>query len=150
MELEPGNPDFVFRADTRPNVPEPPPVRLAGIDDVRTAAPAEAAGALVAFYTGLLGFWRLNADDGHEQKHRLTFRAQNADLVIDLKPVREAPPEMRATGVIVPSLSALQEKLREREIPFVFDQGLAPGEEVVTLRDPAGNWLAVRDSRQVS
>lgn len=144
LELEPAGP-ATFRpvADRRLKVPEPLPVRLVAVADVRLPAPAGAEHLLDALYVGLLGFQRAPESEG------LAYYADNAALRFDVveAPVRRT--DYRAVGVEVPSLAAAEEKLIGAEVEYERHRGLLPGEERLSLTDPAGNWVELVESRQV-
>ena len=144
FELEPVAGDFAPEPDNRPRMPEPLPVRLVAVDDVRMLLPAGFdEAALDAFYVGLLGFAR------HGDLERLTYRAENFSLTFDViePPLRRG--DMRPLGVEVPSLADLELKLIEAEAEYSRRRGLLPGEEAIVMLDPAGNWLEIIDRRGI-
>lgn len=143
MELEPATTSFKPTVDRRPRVPEPLPVRLLTVDDARLPAAAGLERPLDAFYVGVLGFAR--TDDGE----RLAYRADNFTLHFEViePPLRRE--DMRPLGLEVPSLADLELKLIEAEMEYARRRGLLPGEESITLLDPAGNWLEIIDRRGV-
>ena len=59
MELEEPTTEFHPVIDNRARMPEPLPVRLVAIEDVRLPAPAKIEEKLDAFYVTLLQFERL-------------------------------------------------------------------------------------------
>jgi len=143
MELEPATRTYKPAIDRRPRVPEPLPVRLVTVDDARLPSAAGLERQLDSFYVGVLGFVR--RDDGEA----IAYRADNFTLhftVIE-PPVRRD--DLRPLGVEVPSLSELEAKLLDAEIEYARQRGLLPGEESITLTDPAGNWLEITDRRAV-
>lgn len=144
MKLEEANSAFSPPSDRRPKLAEPPPVRLLAVDDARLPAPAGVEVQLDAFYLGLLCFER---DPGSDFP---VYRAENFRLHFD---VREPPiqrQDTRALGIVVSSLAALEEKLIDAELEHVRQRGLAPGQETIALLDPAGNWIEITESRDLS
>ena len=142
IELEPSA-GLGIRPDDRRQMPEPPPVWLHSVADVRLSASTTRADLLDAFYVGLLRFVRLEGDP-------LAYRAANFDLIFDL----EMPPIERdgiaPTRVIVPSLYVLRAHLATREIQYDYARGIDPGVVFVHLQDPAGNWLEISDARPIA
>src|SRR4051812_46633052 len=147
IELEPVTGPFKAEADARPRVPEPPPVRLVAVDDVRLEAKAGLEPQLDAFYVGILKFEREAAAEGTSV---LRYKAENFRLRIVMvdRPV-DREENLRMLGVAVPLLLALEHALIDREIVYERQKGLIPGQESLLLRDPAGNWLEITESRTV-
>lgn len=143
MELEEANNAFAPASDRRPKLAEPPPVRLMAVDDVRLPAPAGVEVQLDSFYLGMLRFERDAESDFP------VYRAENFRLHFDVHEPPIQRQDMRALGVIVPSLAALEEKLIGAELECVRQRGLAPGEETIALLDPAGNWVEITESREL-
>ena len=134
---------FKPSVDRRLKVPEPLPVKLVAVADVRLPAPAGVERQLDALYAGLLGFRRAPEAEG------LAYYAENFTLRFDVvePPVRR--PDFRAVGVQVLSLREAEEKLIEAEVEYTRQRGLLPGEERLVLVDPAGNWVELVESREV-
>jgi hypothetical protein len=76
LELETASHSVESKPDARPRVPEPLPVRLTAIEDVRLPAPAGVETELDAFYVGILEFQRVEGE--------LTYRADNFDLRFEI------------------------------------------------------------------
>jgi hypothetical protein len=134
---------FESAADTRPRMPEPLPVKLVTIDDAHLPAAAGREVELDAFYGAMLGFERLDVPE------TLAYRAENFDLVFD---VLEPPLErdtMRALGIEVLSLADAQRMLIDHQIEYIRQRGLLPGHDSILLQDPAGNWIALSESRAI-
>ena len=111
IELVEATSGAVPKADRRPRIPEPLPVRLVAVEDVRLTAKMEFADDLDAFYVELLGFER-----EHIQTHNI-YHADNHSLHILL--TNELPErDLRPLGVEVLSLRDVEERLNEREIIF--------------------------------
>jgi len=129
-------------ADIRPRIPEPLPVKLIAIDDVLLLAPPGIEDKLDAFYVDLLQFQRIQA--------LLAFQAENFALRFDIQPDLPVIHEsLRPQGVEVQSLLDAQRKLIDLEIEYIRQRGLTPGSESLLVRDPAGNWIELFESRLV-
>jgi hypothetical protein len=128
---------FVPQQDRRPLLPEPPPVYLELVADAHLPAINGSEKALDDFYIGLLEFER------DEKSHGLVYKAENFRLIFDLSETPAARPDFRLLGIIVKSLPILAEKLREAQIEFTEQRGLAPSEHCLILQDPVGNWLRI-------
>src|SRR5687768_3087108 len=70
MQLEQPSLPFKPVADRRLRVPEPLPVRLVAVNDMRVDAPAGRERELDAFYAGLLGMQRVAGE-------QIVYRAEN-------------------------------------------------------------------------
>lgn len=150
LELEP-DPDpkntFAPRPDRRPRMPEPQPVKLVSVDDVQLLALEGSEAALDAFYVGILKFEKLDAESMEPQP---AYRAENFLLRFELgePPVLERD-GMRFQGIEVGSLADTELQLIEAEIEYERQRSLQPGRETLVLRDPAGNWIELHESREV-
>lgn len=131
------------RADDRPTLPEPPPVRVVALRDVVLPAVAGLHDKLAGFYIGLLRF-RRSSDDP------LSFEAENVtlrfNLVVDFPLERD---HTRPLGVQVPHYHEVLEHLEASKSDFEVVRGLVAGNDAILLRDPAGNWIAVGELREV-
>lgn len=141
IELEPST-GLKPKADLRPHMPEPPPVKLLAVADVHLPSAAGYERELDAFYVGIFKFER--ADD---RVNALTYRAENHALVFDVLEPPLNRDDITPTSIIVPSLREFRLALIEREIDFQSTQGLDPATEFVLLKDPTGNWLSVSEYR---
>jgi hypothetical protein len=144
MELEESRINFKPVADKRPTMPEPPPVWLVAVEDVRAPAPAGCEVELDEFYGGLLRFEREGADLGH-----LIYKAENFRLQFDVVEPPITRDDLRAIAIEVPSLQLLKAQLNEREIEYQWQRGLFAGGDTLLFLDPAGNWVAITERRQV-
>ena len=142
MELEPVNTPMPPVTDPRPRVFPPLPVRLVAVDDVRLPAPAGAEKDLDAFYVLLLGFER------HDEAE-IVYRADNFLLRFDVQEPPLTHDSLRPIGIEVMSLAETEQKLIELEIDYGRQRGVTPGNDTLLLRDPAGNWLELMESREV-
>lgn len=144
MELiEPTEP-FRPTPDPRPHMPEPPPVRIVAIDDVHLLTPAGLERELDTFYAQILRFERdtETADERviayHAEKHRVVFH------VMETLPERE---DYRPLQVETVRFTDVVQELTDRDMPFEWQRGIAPGMEQIVLRDPAGNWVTIAPIR---
>jgi catechol-2,3-dioxygenase len=142
IELLPASED-IPAPDPRPRMAEPLPVRLVAINHVRLPAPAGVEVRMDSFYEDIFRFQR--ADD----RHQLIYHADNFDLRFDVldRPVMHA--SIRPTGIEVPLLADIAQRLTEAEIEYTVQRGIFPGLESLLLLDPAGNWIEVTDARSV-
>jgi hypothetical protein len=136
-------------ADPRPRLPEPLPVRLVAVENVRMIAPRDSEAELDAFYVGFLGFDRYcggpDVPDGE-----LAFRAENLLLrfaFLDPPIVHET---LRPQGIEVLDLAELEKRFIEAEMEYTRERGITPGRETLLLLDPAGNWVEIGEIRLVS
>lgn len=127
--------------DRRPKMQEPPPVRLAAVEDCQLWAAAGLERELDGFYVGLLNFER------EEAEHEIIYRAENLRLriaVLECPPGRE---DYRPLGLAVESLGDLVTRLNDAKIEFVLHHGLMPGQDNLLMSDPAGNPVEISESR---
>jgi hypothetical protein len=141
VELEEASIDFKPPADGRPKMPEPLPVKLVAVEDCRAVAPAGIEVELDRFYVGLFGFERIESE--------LAYRAENFRLIFEVIERPQDRDSMRAIGVVIPSLAEVERKLIDEEIDYVWQRGLNPGTKSILLRDPAGNWVELTESREI-
>jgi hypothetical protein len=130
-------------ADRRLLIPEPLPVRLIAVDDVRLPSAAGLECELDQFYIGLLGFARRDIDGS------LAYRAENFFLRFDvLEPplVRDA---VRPVLIEVQSAAEMHSRLNDAQIEFQTIRGIEAGQQTLLLRDPAGNWLGLVEYRRL-
>lgn len=144
MELE-ESADREFRAieDARRKLEEPPPVRLVTVDDAALPATAGAETDLDAFYVGVLEFRRDPAEEFP------VYLAENFALRFEIVEPPLQRDSLRMLGIEVRSLADLEKKLIERETQYTWQKGLTPGQDAIVLTDPAGNWLELREYREV-
>jgi hypothetical protein len=138
VELQEPSIAFTPAKDTRPPMPEPPPVRLVAIEDVHAPAAAGLETRLDAFYVGLLKFLREGADAG-----RIIYKSENWRLHFDVLEPPIGREDFRPVGIDVPSLVLLERELIAGKIEYQWQKGLAAGQETLLLQDPAGNWLQI-------
>jgi hypothetical protein len=142
IELE-GATGIEPQADQRPRMPEPLPVRIVAIEDVKLPAIAGVEVELDRFYVGLLEFQRdadLRQLVYHADNHAIRF------LVQELLPERG---EYRPLVIEVRSLLVAEHKLIEAKIEYVRQRTLNPGEESLVLLDPAGNIVELVERREI-
>jgi len=144
LELEPST-GLQPVNDPRPQMDEPPPVRLVAVEDVRLPTPPDIEPQLDAFYVGL---WQFERDAGEPG---IVYRAENVrlrfDVVAERKPIERET--LRPQGIEVLSLAAAELKLVEVERDYIRQRGLTPGQESLLLQDPAGNWIELFEVRRV-
>jgi len=143
MELEESTIEFTPAPDKRPPIPEPPPVRLVAVSDVRMPAPAGRERDLDAFYVTLLEFAR----DPDEMFP--VYWAENFCLRFDVHEPPLSRDDLRPTGIQVRSLAALEQKLIDDQRDYTRQRGLLPGTESLLLTDPAGNWIEIAEFAEV-
>jgi hypothetical protein len=148
-------------------MPEPPPVRLVAVDDVRLPASSGVESDLDSFYVMLLGFEREDVEvkrptpriaapatprvrqtePSLETPPGPVYRAENFRLRFQTVEPPVVHPSLRPQGIEVRSISETEAKLTEAEIEYSRERALVPGQESLLLQDPAGNWLALTESR---
>lgn len=141
MELEEVSGEFVPVQDRRVRLPEPLPVRLIAVEDVRLETAAGLESQLDEFYVDLLAFERVEGE--------LAYRADNFILRFALYETMPQRDSLRPLGIEVISLREAEQKLIERELPYVRQRGITPGRDVLVLLDPAGNWIEISEARVV-
>lgn len=142
MQVEDPSFEFEPRHDRRPRLPEPLPVRLIAVNDVRLEAPAGRERQLDAFYVGLVGMER--ADPAGEP---IVYRAENLDLHFDVLEPPIPRDDFRRLRLEIRSLGEAELKLIEAKIEYVRRRGLVAGDESLLLQDPADNWVELTQSR---
>lgn len=144
MQLENANPTVQFRPteDRRLRVPEPLPVRLIAVADMRLESAAGLERDLDSFYATLLCMQRVAGE-------RIVYRTENFDLRIDVLEPPVMREDYRPVRVEVKSLAETTAKLVDAEVEYVRRKGLVPGEEALVLQDPAGNWVELTESRRI-
>lgn len=141
MKLD--KPKFKFkpRKDRRPRMEEPPPVALEAVEHVHLRQPAVAREELVRLYVDILEFVEIEAADA------MTFRASNFAVHFDNE--RKEDHDYRPVRVTVSSLAATEARLLEQEILYERQKGLMPGVETLVLKDADGNWIEIRERREL-
>ena len=140
----------VFRpdgpSDRRPHMPQPLPVRLIAVADVRLAAPRILDVArLDAFYLDLLQFQRTLAAPG-----QLAYLAENFTLYFDLLDSPLPHESIRPLGIDVLSLPRVEHILIDTETEYTRQRGTTPGRETLLVLDPAGNWVEIGQVRLIA
>ena len=130
------------RPDRGPRIPEPLPVRLVAVDDVRLPAPAGVEDKLDAFYVDLLEFQRVAGE--------LAYQSDNFMLRFEVARDRPIPHEsLRPQGIEVMSLAQTEKRLLDQEIEYSRQRSLTPGQQSLLLLDPAGNWIVIEEMRLI-
>ncbi len=127
-------------ADDRPGMLEPLLVHLMVIDDVHFATTAGMERQLDQFYVRILRFER----DAEEV--RPVYRAENARIIFQVTEIPSPRASLRPLGIEVTSLAEMEAKLVEEEIEYTRQRGITPGQDVLLLLDPAGNWLELNEA----
>ena len=147
MELEEASIEFRPVVDRRLKMPEPLPVKLVAVNDVRLPASAGVEVELDRFYVGLLGFER-HGDEGVDS-HRLIYHAENCDVVFEIREGLVRREDFRSVGVEVNSLIETDLKFIAAEVEYTRQRGLVPGQESLLVLDPAGNWVEIVEARLI-
>jgi hypothetical protein len=147
VELEQPMIGFKPAIDRRPHMPEPPPVRLVAVEDVhvRVAAEPGLTERLDEFYVALLRFER-----DASRPEDIIYKAENCRLFFDVVGPSMQRVDFRPIAVDVPSLELLEQQLVEREIEYQWQRGLSAARDTLVLQDPAGNWVAITEWRQMA
>jgi hypothetical protein len=140
MELEPSANVTLPRADRRPLIPEPIPVRLVTVDDAELVALAGLEHELDDFYIGLLKFQRDPLDE-------LAYQAENFRIKFAISETLPERDNLRPLLIEVSRLSEIEHQLVEAEIDYTRQRGLMPGETRLLVQDPAGNWIELTEYR---
>jgi hypothetical protein len=144
MALEEPTAEFDPQIDQRPRMPEPLPVRIVAIGDVRLPAPPGVEPELDAFYIGLFGFERI------APLELPIYRADNFTLRFSVREPPVVHDSLRALIIEVPSLGDAVHKLNQTKLEYTRQRGIAPGTESLILLDPAGNWIELVETRLIA
>jgi len=144
VELEGSNPDFKPVVDRRPLIPEPLPVKLVAVDDVRLPTTAGLEKALDRFYVHLLKFER------DTESQQLAYRAENFRLKFDLVEGLIERDHLRAQEIEIQSLVEMEHLLVEEKIDYERQRGVSAGRDGLLLRDPAGNWIFLVEMKTIA
>lgn len=143
MQLEETSVPFKPAVDRRLRVPEPLPVRLVAVNDMRVDSAAGLERDLDAFYVRFVGMQRIPGE-------AIVYRAENFDLYVDVLEPPVTREDFRPVRAEVRSLGAIERKLIEAEVRYVRRKGLVPGDEALVLQDPAGNWVELSETRLIA
>jgi len=143
MELEQSQGIIVKPPPNLPRLEEPPPVRLLTVEDATLPAAAGLERDLDDFYIGLFQFIR---DATPEE---IVYRAENFRLRFTVVEPPFERNDFYATRIEVPLLRDLEKLLIERELEYQRLKGLLPGQQVIALFDPAGNYIEVTEFRRI-
>jgi hypothetical protein len=124
-------------------MPEPLPVKLVAIEDVRLPAMAGVEVELDHFYVGLLEFAR------DPDQRQLIYHADNFAIRFDVCELLPQRHEYRPTQIEVQSLLLAEHKLIHAKLEYTRQKTLTPGEESLVLLDPAGNWVELVELRAI-
>jgi hypothetical protein len=128
--------------DARPRLPEPLPVKLIAVEDLRLPAQAGAEKEMDELYVGLLEFVK-------EDAGKASYRADN--LSVHFQPVAGLVERdgYRPLQIEVLSLRDTEKKLIAAEREYERQRGLTPGSEVLVMLDPSGNLLVISEARPI-
>jgi hypothetical protein len=128
--------------DARPRLPEPLPVKLIAVEDVRLPAQAGTEKEMDKLYVGLLEFVKEDAAGA-------SYRADN--LSVHFQPVAGLVERdsYRPLQIEVLSLRDTEKKLVTAEREYERQRGLTPGSEVLVMLDPSGNPLVISEARRI-
>lgn len=129
-------------ADRRPLMPEPPAVRLLVVADVHRPTAPDAEARLDRFYTELLPLVREPGDVPR-------YRAERFAVVFDLVDPPVTRDAYQPLGIELYDLAPVEQALLELGYDFERVTGLVPGADALLLQDPAGNWVALTEYREV-
>lgn len=145
LELEPAQSSgFKPIIDRRIHIPEPLPVRLIAVQDMRLIAWAGVERELDAFYAGVLGFAREQSEQDY------IYRADNFLLIFTVLEPPIHRPDYRSVGIeVAQPLAEVEKKLVALEMEYTRRRGLVPGNDLLVLTDPAGNWVEISEQRTI-
>ena len=129
--------------DYRPKLEEPPPVRLLTVEDAWLFAAAGLERDLDEFYVGLFKFVR---DPARED---IVYRAENFRLQFKVVEPPYERVDFHPTRIEIPLLRDFEKALIEQDLEYVRHKGLLPGQQSITLLDPAGNYVEVTEFRRI-
>lgn len=142
MELEQTDGTFVPGADPRPKLPDPLPVRLIAVSDVRLPTARADLEKLEEFYVGVWGFQPDPAEPG-------VFHADNFALRFDVHDGQFHREDFRPLVMEIASIDAAEKKLVDLDYEFVREHHLSRATAVLVLKDPAGNWIEIAEKKIV-
>jgi hypothetical protein len=176
FDLEEGNPTFALRADGRPQLPVPPPVKLLAVADVVVPVTAGNERWLDTMYVRCLGFEVFDpSSPARAVKYEETirrpagaperlpgkspedlppvpgprhYRAENLALHFDVVE-KLTPEQLKLIQVEVPQLEEIVRRLLERQIPYERFRGLLPGLVHVQVFDPVGHVIQISEGRDL-
>ena len=132
---------FEPQVDERPAVPEPLPVELVAVTDVRVRAPAELKEQIDEFYF-LLGFTR--PDD-----HGWAYRSDTTLLIFRPPRRKSWRQDYRPILVTVESIDEVASRLADAGVHYSRQRGISLGCESLHCTDPAGNFLQISEHRRL-
>lgn len=130
------------REDSRPKMPEPPPVSLVAVQSVRLPVVAGLEHELDTFYRDQLRFERVDVRTDDVEAGPV-YRAENHDVCFFVVETPDDRQGCRPLGIITPHYSEIVERLDEQKAEYEIVRGIFAGTEELIMRDPAGNWIAL-------
>jgi hypothetical protein len=80
----------------------------------------------------------------------IVYKAENVRLRLAVhEPPLPARGDMRPIAVEVRSLADAEVRIIARELEYERLRALVAGQDTLMLRDPAGNWVAIVESREM-
>lgn len=124
--------------DLRPTIPEPPPVRLIAVENVRHTTVAGLEKQLDDFYVRVLRFVR-SSESG------IKYEAERHSIVFDIVEQPRSTEDYHPTGIVVRSLAEVVHELSAADVEFQRQKSITPGIESILLQDLAGNWVEIHE-----
>jgi hypothetical protein len=93
-----------------------------------------------------VGLFRFVRDAGRED---IVYRAENFRLQFRVVEPPYERYDFHPTRIEVPLLRDFEKALIERDLEYVRHKGLLPGQQSITLLDPAGNYVEVTEFRRI-
>src|SRR5262249_51789112 len=123
---------------------------LVAVEDVQADAPAGAETALDDFYVTMLQLERdMPAPRPQDYVDEIVYKAENVRLRLAVREPPLSHEDMRPIAVEVRSLAQAESKIIDRELEYERLKALGAGQDTLVLRDPAGNWVAIVESREM-
>jgi hypothetical protein len=129
--------------DLRPRIPEPLPVKLVAVADMRIKGTTGMRLAFDGFYMGVLGFGPVDDPEAW------AYQTENFQLIVEGVEGLVERLDYRPVPVVAASLAAIIERLNEREIPFERQRGLQVGQFSLRVLDPSGNGVEVSEEIRI-
>ena len=117
------------------------PSQINAIDRIAMEAPVGVEDELCWFYGDLVGLERVSLD---QSANELGFRSARIELRIEIKPEPRIEPTRRRALISVGSLVWVIEQLDGRGLAYVRLSGLNRTDRRVSLLDPAGNRVELK------
>lgn len=143
LDLDPPIKPFNPAPDLRPRIPEPLPVKLVAVSDMRIKGTTGMRLAFDAFYRSVLGFGPV------DDPETWAYQTENYQLIVEGVEGLVERLDYRPVQVIVTSLATIIERLDEREIAYERQRGLQVGLFSLRILDPSGNGVEVSEEIRI-